>query len=55
MVFDLPGKYDSITREQTRSYRVKTALTPRYLETRGLAEELLRRCRGSGTDGKERP
>jgi hypothetical protein len=57
VVLDTPGRYDSLTREKTRSYIVFVGTEERYVTTGSVAQQLLAHCKAGRTgpmpyDGK---
>lgn len=50
VVLDMPGRYDSITREKTRSYVVFVGTEERYVAVDPVAQRLLAHCRAGTRD-----
>ncbi len=50
VVLDMPGRFDSITREKTRSYLVFVGAEERYVATDPTAKRLLAHCRSGARD-----
>jgi hypothetical protein len=50
IVLDMPGRYDAITREKSRSYIVFVGAEERYVATAPTAQRLLAHCRSGGSD-----
>jgi hypothetical protein len=50
IVLDMPGRYDAITREKSRSYIVFVGAEDRYVATGDTAQRLLAHCRAGRSD-----
>jgi hypothetical protein len=47
IVLDMPGRYDALTREKSRSYIVFTGAEERYVATGSVSQQLLAHCRAN--------
>ena len=50
VILDMPGRYDSVTREKSRSYLVFIGAEERYVAVHPTAQRLLAHCRSGARD-----
>jgi hypothetical protein len=50
VILDMPGRYDSVTREKSRSYLVFVGAEERYVAIHPTAQRLLAHCRSGARD-----